>query len=361
MQLISSLLKLYEASDVNWLRFMRRFAVIFVAALAGAYTFVLLVDPYHVVPFSLPFDRPIVSISYQFMYPQVVRSHKFDSLIVGTSTSRLLDPAVIGAALHVRLANLAINSATPWEQKTMVEYFERQVGPPKALIIGIDWVWCDPHIDRVRHIQPGWPDWLYDDDPWNDYLYLLNEPTLEIAVRMAGNKMGLVRERVRFDGFEVFTPPESSYDLARAREHIWQGRARELPPDLPPPKLSENERAALQFPVLEWMSAMMSDLPASTVKILAFMPVHVVAQPWPGTKAAAVEAECKARIADIGRSRGAKVIDWRIASSITRDDRNYWDNLHYRLPIAQRLAQDLIEAVVNGRESTDGTYKILVP
>ena len=47
------------------------------------------------------------------------------------------------------------------------------------------------------------------------------------------------------------------------------------------------------------------------------MPVHVAAQAWPGTREAALEAECKARIAAIGRARGAKVIDWRIASPIT--------------------------------------------
>jgi hypothetical protein len=105
---------------------------------------------------------------------------------------------------------------------------------------------------------------------------------------------------------------------------------------------------------------MLGELPAVTTKVLAFMPVHVVAQAWPGTRDAAVEAECKTRIAAIGRARGAKVVDWRIASPITRNDENYWDALHYRLPIARRLTDDLIGAVLNGKESIDGSYRLPV-
>jgi hypothetical protein len=89
------------------------------------------------------------------------------------------------------------------------------------------------------------------------------------------------------------------------------------------------------------------------------MPVHVAAQRWPGTREAAVEAECKAQITAIGRAHGAKVIDWRIASPITTNDSNYWDGLHYRLPIAQRIARELIEAAVNSAESPEGDYRLL--
>jgi hypothetical protein len=89
------------------------------------------------------------------------------------------------------------------------------------------------------------------------------------------------------------------------------------------------------------------------------MPVHIAAQPAPLTRAAEVESECKARIVSIGRERGAKVIDWRIASALTRNDANYWDALHYRVPIATRLAGELAAAVLSGREAEDGSYVLL--
>ena len=90
------------------------------------------------------------------------------------------------------------------------------------------------------------------------------------------------------------------------------------------------------------------------------MPIHVAFQPRPGTDHAAFDAECKARIIAIARKRGAKLIDWRIFSPITTNDENYWDGLHYRVAIGQLLARELTAAVLDGAESGNGNYRILV-
>jgi hypothetical protein len=200
---------------------------------------------------------------------------------------------------------------------------------------------------------------MYDDDRWNDYANLFNSGTLELAGRLVGYHLGLYPARSRYDGYEVFTPPESDYDLARAKRGIWVTQAERPLPNLPPPSLTESEKQALRFPALAWLDQMLGEIPSSTT-ILAFMPVHVAIQAWPGTHAAAIEAECKARIVAIARDRGAKVIDLRIASPITTNDSNYWDALHYRLPIAQRIGRELIDAALEGKESADGRYRLLV-
>lgn len=344
----------------GWRRFALLFLGTFVGSIAGGVLFILLLDPYDMVPFSLPIERPLVSGSQRFAYPQAMRSKRFDSIIVGSSTARLIDPEQLNGAFGARFANMAMNASTAWEQWRTFEYFRRHAGEPKVLIIGIDDGWCDPNADRDR-IRHGFPEWLYDDDRWNDYANLFNSGTLEIAARLIGYHLGLYRARSRYDGFEVFTPPENEFNLARARLGIWIGQAPQPLPDVPPPVLSDDEKRALKFPALAWMDTILAELPASGVKVLAFMPVHVAAQAWPGTRDAAVEIECKSRIAAIGRARGAKVIDWRIASPITTDDANYWDGLHYRLPIAQRIASELIGAVLNGTPASDGSYRILAP
>lgn len=342
-----------------WRRFSAQFIGVFAGGLAAVYLFTALIDPYHSIPFSLRMDRPIVSISQRYMYPQIVRSGRFDGVVVGSSTSRLIDPDLLNPGFGRRFANLSMDSMTAWEQKQLVSLFLREVGAPKALIVGLDVVWCSPDADRQRITPAGFPEWLYDANRWNDVLYILNSATLEIAVRLAGNKLGLYRERLRGDGFGVFVPPEEQYDLKRAQGHIWQRRAREIVPQKPAVTLSEAERAALRFPALAYLDDMLAALPPETEVVLAFMPVHVAAQPVPGTRAAEIEAECKARIAAIGKSRDAIVADWRIPSSITTQDTNYWDSLHYRLPVAHRVANDLAGPVRAGRE-TDGSYRILV-
>ena len=341
----------------HWRHFVRLFLGVLVAAMLGGGLFILLLDPLDMVPFSLPIERPLVSGSQRFAYPQAMRSKRFDSIIVGSSTARLIDPEQLNGPFGARFANMAMNASSAWEQWTTFEYFRHKAGAPKMLIVGIDDAWCDPNADRDR-MRHGFPEWMYDDDPWNDYAHLFNSGTLELAARLVGYHLGLYRARGRYDGYEVFTPPEGDYDLARARAGIWLGRAPQPLPNVPPPSLSDEEKRALKFPALTWLDTMLRELPASSIKVLAFMPVHVAAQAWPGTRDAAVEAECKARIAAIGRAYGAKVIDWRIASPITTNDANYWDGLHYRLPIARRVGDELVSAVLNGAASSD--YEIVI-
>jgi len=342
----------------GWRHFVTLFVGTFVGGIFAAALFILLLDPYDIVPFSLPIERPLVSGSQRFAYPQVMRSGRFDSIIVGSSTARLIDPEQLNGPFNARFANMAMNASSAWEEWTTFEYFRRHAGAPKVLIVGVDDAWCDPNADRDR-ARHGFPEWMYDDDRWNDFAHLFNSGTLEIAARLVGYHLGLYSARSRYDGFEVFTPPESDYDLARAKRGIWVAHPEAPLPNDPPPPLSDKDRRTLRFPALEWLDAMLGEIPSSR-KILAFMPVHVAIQAWPSTLAAAIEAECKARIATIARAHGAQVIDWRIASPITTTDSNYWDALHYRLPIAQRIARELVDAALDGKESAEGDYRIVV-
>jgi hypothetical protein len=346
--------------DAAWRRFVRLLLSVFFGGVALVAVFILLIDPYNVVAFSLPLDRRIVSINQRHMYPQIARSGRFDSLIIGSSTSRLLDPRLLDKPFEAHFANLAMNAMRAFEQVTMIDLFRRAVGTPKVLIIGLDAVWCDPDADRNRTAY-GFPEWMYDDNPWNDYPHLFNTATAEIAIRLIGYKLGLYPERVRFDGYEIFTPPERDYDLARARRALWGDRGPQILPERLPPTLSAEESRTMQFPAVAWLDETLARLPPSSRVILAYMPVHVSAQAWPGTRDAVLEAECKVRIAAVARKHRATEIDWRIPSVLTREDANYWDGLHYRLPIAARIAKELADAAIEGKPSRDGSYRLTPP
>jgi hypothetical protein len=340
----------------QWRQFTLTFLGFFAGGLTIVYLFVLLVDPYGINPLSLPIARAIVSISQRYVYPQLVRSGRFDSFVVGTSTSRLLDPHILNAAFDARFVNLGMDSMTAWEQSRMIDYFVRKAGEPKVMLIGLDGVWCDPDAVGHRITFRGFPDWLYDDNSLKAFAYLLNNGTIEIAGRLVGYNLGLYRERVRNDGFEVFVPPDDTYDLERARRHIWAGGKRPHP-------LSDGVHdpvpQSLSFPALTWLDEALARMPRAR-KILAYMPVHVAAQPPAGSASQQAETECKRRIASIAVERHAVVIDWRIASPLTENDTNYWDGLHYRLPVAELVARETADAALTGAVSPNGLYQITV-
>jgi hypothetical protein len=342
----------------GWKNFIAIFVALFAGSLLAIYLGILWLDPYGIrTPLS---ERVLQYGNQRTLYPQIVRSKRFDSYIVGTSTARLIDPQILNGPFAARFANLSMNSMLAWEQKTMIELIIREAPAPKVLIIALDGVWCEPGADTHRFLKEGFPDWLYDGARWNDYLYLLNDPTARVALRQVLYRFGLVSSHVRDDGFGVFTPPETQFDISRAREEIWRGAPRREVRDTPPPRLSDEARQMLRLPALNWLDELLAQLPA-TRKILAFMPIHVAGQPSPASEQAAREGECKTRIAGVARTRGATLIDWRYPSALTREDSNYWDVLHYRLPVAERVARDLAAASLNKRASSDGTYRIIVP
>lgn len=252
------------------------------------------------------------------MYPQILRTGRYDSIVVGTSTSRLLDPAALGRALGGHFASLA--STTAWEQVRIIDYFRRTIAVPKALLIGLDHEWCNR--DSGAAYAKEFPSWAYDENRWNDLLYLLNNPTLEAAGRTVGSVLGAIPDKLRGDGFEVFMPPEAAYDL------IWGPKGPHALEPAPAPQLSETERNGMTFPTLAWLDESLAALPGSTKKLLVFPPVHANAMPAAGSVGEAREAECKTRIATIARKGGAMLVDWRFASPLTAEDSNFWDGLH---------------------------------
>ncbi|KQP60356.1 hypothetical protein [Methylobacterium sp. Leaf112] len=335
------------------------FARVFGLSVAGfglaAFGFVAVLDPYglRVGPGRTP--APLMDGNQRFMYPQVARSGLYDAAVFGSSTSRLLDPDRLGPVLGGRFANFAMNAATPFEQMSIARVFLRYAAP-KVVVFGLDANWCAADADTKRLTFRPFPAWLYAEGaPWG-VLRQLNGQGLAAAWRVALARWAGVPPRLRADGYAVFTPPEAGYDARRAAAHIHGGGAAmpEAAPVDPPV-----DAVAAPMPALGWLDDLLGAMPPDTRKVLAFMPVHVAAQGLPGTAKGAREAACKARVAAIGARRGARVVDFRIPSPVTTEDTNYWDALHYRLPIAERIVTALGAAVATGTDDPDGFYRVL--
>lgn len=336
-----------QDAPAAWKHFAR--SLIAAAALIGltVIAFVALLDPYglRAAPGHPP--GPIMDANQRLSYPQIARGGPFDAAVFGTSTARLLDPDALDTAFGARFANLAVNAATPDEQIRLAELFLAHHSV-RAVLFGLDATWCS--ADPPARTAHAFPDWLYADGaPWG-VLRQVNLRSVTVAAQAGLARMGLARPRLRQDGYAVFTPPEDRYDPERARAHIRAGAADPMAPADP---------ADAPMPALARLDDLLDRVPADAVKLLVFTPVHAVAQGAPGTAQGRREAACKRRVAAIGTRHGATVVDFRIASPLTTRDANYWDALHYRLPVAARIVADLKDAVATGANDPAGTYRVL--
>ncbi|SDM69875.1 hypothetical protein SAMN05216360_103144 [Methylobacterium phyllostachyos] len=330
-----------------WPGFAR--SLIGAAALIGMAVigFVALLDPYglRAAPGRPP--GPIMDANQRLAYPQIARGGAFDAAVFGTSTARLLDPTALDAAFGARFANLAMNAATPDEQIRLAALF-RAHRPIRAILFGLDDTWCA--ADPPARTANAFPDWLYAEGaPWG-LLRQMNLRSVTAAAQVGLARLGLARPRIRRDGYAVFTPPEDRYDLGRAQAHIRANAAERTtaadPEDAPMPALTR-------------LDEFLGTIPEGALKLLVFTPIHVAAQGAAGTAAGRREAACKRRVAAIGAAHGATVVDFRIASPLTSQDANYWDALHYRVPVAAQLVADLKAAVATGADDPAGVYRVL--
>jgi hypothetical protein len=343
-------------ADSNWRRFLCSAVLTAGGLLAAIYIFIVLMNPFGHLPLRPFGPHAIMDINQRFQYPAIARAGIYDSIVIGTSSARLLDPDRLDAVLGGRFANLAMNAALAWEQTQLAHLFLRHEPRPKTLLLALDQVWCAGDADIHRITDRGFPEWMYDEVPWNDWHPLLNWRTLEIAGRLLLHRLGLKPERMGRNGFEVFVPPETAYDAPKAAKKIWALRPHGVAPVTPSHVATEQETRSWRFPALVWLDGLLAAAPAGTRLILAFMPAHVAAQPLPGSAEAARDSVCKARVSEIAARYGAALIDFRIHSAITTVDANFWDPLHYRLPIADRIVDEIGRAIETRDHEAKGDW-----
>lgn len=341
--------------QISWSSFWRRFLALGLGAGAVLYLAILLIDPYDVVVFSPKIDRGVTASNQRFAWPAMARSQAYDSAIIGTSTTRLLKPAQLNRTIGGSFVNLSFNSGTAWEQSQILKLFARNHPHAKTVIFGIDSTWCHAGRPAPRLTGRPFPEWMYDDNPWNDLLNLLNLKTIEEAGKQIGHLTGLRPSPRKLGGYHDFLPPRAQYDLKRARGHIYGAQGPRAPkPQDPPYEATSAERQVWRYPSHAHMAEMFAELPPKTLKIMLFVPIHRNAQPRPGSKAAAQLDECKRRLAAIaGQHANAHVLDFMIDSRITRTDTNYWDALHYGHEIAAELGRLIPQAVRTGAGAAD--------
>ena len=335
-----------SSSDLCWRRFTASIVRTALTGLGLIYVFVAVIDPHDNLFISPDWERAVINTNQRFSYPAIARNPDFDSAVFGTSTSRLLKPSALERHLGGRFANLAMNSATAYEQSRMFELFMRHHSDPATLVIGVDIVWCRVSTSVTRYTFRPFPEWMYDENRWNDLLHLLNGPAVEQAGRQLEYWLGRREPKYGFDGYKSFLPLRQEYDIEKARAKIYGPRG---------PRLKPTGSAIAQsdwtFATHELLAGMLAMPPDETTKILFLVPYHDFNQPDPSTLRGLVWNVCKRRLGELATATpNTHVLDFMISSPITTQDENYWDLLHYSEEVGERIPRLMARALA---ERTD--------
>ncbi len=337
-----------------WRRFNRFFAWTGGGLLLLLYGFVLLVDPWETLPFSLPMDRVPAGSNMRYAFPMLARRQAFDSAVFGTSSSRLWSSSLLNELFDARFAQLSLDGGRPQESEMLHRIFVDHHPSPEFVIYEVGMPYFAEDLAANSQTNSDWPDWLYDDNYFNDFGAHFGTHALTSAFDQVYVQLGITTPRRGRDGYGSFLPPDGDYRVETARRlklRRW-GRQPPFVPVEPAVSMSAAEKRALRLPGVGVLHRMLRTLPDETRKIVVFPPYHASELPWPGTLGHLRWEEGKRRIAEVGDDvLDLWVLDFAFYSPLTLEDANWWDGTHSRIGVARDVVRAIHAAWQDGRDT----------
>ena len=107
----------------------------------------------------------------------------------------------------------------------------------------------------MRTTERGFPDWMYDDNVWNDLPRMLNATSLDHSWKRLRLAAGWKSEPIAPDGYKEFLPDEKNYDLAKVKSGIGLWSRDAYPAPNGSPQIMANVAAP---PALVWIDEILS-------------------------------------------------------------------------------------------------------
>lgn len=325
------------AADRRWSPFGRTFVVAALATLASYLALAYAVDPYDTGRSNL--------LSVGAVRPQGPRTAAavrgrdgaYRGAILGNSHIQLIEPSRLSQATGIPFVQLSVTATSPAEQFALLGWYLRHHPVPRALVVAADAYWCtdDP---RLANPMP-FPFWLLSESlpvylrglvRWSVF-----EETGERLRWLAAKR----RTEASRDGWWDYENDYLAQGYGSDPRHVAEREA--VAPDAPDPG-----RAGPDFPAAARLGGIAAALPDDTALVLVFPPVYAPGLARRSTPRAAADSACKAAIA--GALQGhpnSAIVDWRRERPELHDPAQFFDQTHYRHPLAQRVGAEIAEAV----------------
>lgn len=330
----------------------RKFTFIFLGITGGAifliWLFIIIVDPWGMLPLSPPFHRIPISTNARYSFPALAINQQFDSAIIGTSTSRPLQPRLLNKSLNAHFVNLSMNSSTPWEQEKIFNLFLQHHPHPKVIIINTDNIWC---FDDPQRASRPIPLWMYEGSPWVGYLKMANQYALQEAVNQFLWLIGLKKQRYGSDGYTPLLPASFIYDPQKVN-HVFA--------EWPKADNSAMNGRIHTQPTLSRLQRIVNKLPKNTLKIIIIPPFSAEFYGDSGRWTDMSWKACKANLAHLAQTiPNTTAIDFALSNHFTQQRNSFWDPIHFRPFVAKIIMDGIIKAVLHQQNLPNNESQIL--
>ncbi len=321
----------HTGDPAEWRRFSLRAITIAIALGIALFAFVIALDPYDTGVLALVHKQGTTESGGRIGDASRIHDEAYDSAIFGNSHIMTVVAQRLSAATGLKFMMLGIQGTGVPEQMTMLDTYLRRHSKPKAIVMGVDWVYCleDP---RVHPVVP-FPDWLYTANRWSYVTGLLQSHTLEVVGRRVLYLFGRWKPQVRDGEVDIF---EGFHHTPDDAAKIINGV---------PPEDFSHERA---MPAFDMLRQRLDRISPDTKVVLVLPPVVAANLPPPGTPADASVQACKQRAFDLAKGRAnVRVVDWNRITPETKDFANFWDPSHYYDNLAKLVERDIVAALAS--------------
>ena len=135
---------------------------------------VVLIDPFEIYHQATAFIPPITNGTQNYANAGIAKSYEYDSVIIGSSMTENFRPSQMDSLLGGRFVKLCINGGSPFNHKQMMD-LAFSTHDVVHVFYGLDvealtYFYTTPKCEM--------PDYLYDDDLFNDTAYWFNHSVL---------------------------------------------------------------------------------------------------------------------------------------------------------------------------------------
>ena len=179
-------------------------AAMLAVSLAAIVALVVIVDPFEIYHRALFYNPPYESETQMYSGAGVAKSYTYDSIIVGSSMTENCRPSIYDDALGGRFVKLSMNAGQSLDHAKMMEIAFR-THDVRRVVYGMDFFSFSLYYNNQKAKTP---DYLYDDNLFNDVKYWFNKSVLFSNIPKALSRIGTPDEDRTRDSMYLWHPPE---------------------------------------------------------------------------------------------------------------------------------------------------------